>query len=279
MKEFKDKVAVITGGASGIGRAIAERCATEGINIILADIEENALATAKSELEAIGASVLAVQTDVSKAEDIETLANKTIDAYGEVHLLFNNAGVGTPGTVWELSLGDWKWVLGVNLWGVIHGIRAFTPLMLKQDNECHIVNTSSIAGLDCYPYMSPYGVSKFGIVSLSESLHHELEDLGSKIKVSVLCPGFVKTRLTEADRNRPVGSMESPGIVSEKALETIQRMDSAIEERGISSEKVAEVVFKAIEEERFYIITHKDSFADIEKRMNNILQERNPSLS
>lgn len=279
MREFRDKVAVITGGASGIGRAIAERCAEEGINIVLADIEENALATAKTELEATGASVLAVQTDVSKAEDIETLAAKTIDAYGEAHLLFNNAGVGSPGTVWERSLGDWEWVLGVNLWGVIYGVRIFTPLMLKQNNECHIVNTASMAGLDSYPYMGPYGVSKFGVVSLSESLHLELLDLGSKINVSVLCPGLVKTRIMESDRNRPIGLMESPDSVSVKRLESMQKLDRAMEKSGMSSENVADMVFQAIKEERFYIITHKDSFSDIEKRMNNILQERNPTLA
>ena len=278
MREFEGKTAVITGGASGIGRAIAERCAQEGMNIVLADIEEKALSNAKAELETTGTSIIAVKTDVSKAEDIEALANKTIETFGKVHLLFNNAGVGCPGSIWEHSENDWKWVLGVNLWGVIHGIRVFTPIMLKQNTECHIVNSASIAGLKYNTYMGPYSVSKFGIVSLSESLYLELMELDSKVKVSVLCPGFVNTRMGDSVRNRPVGLMDPGGSVSAKGLEKM-RSKIALANTRMSSEKVAEMVFKAINEERFYIITHKDSFDDIEKRMNCILKERNPSLT
>jgi len=278
MREFYGKTAVITGGASGIGLAIAERCAKEGMNIVLADIEKKALAEAKTELEKTGVKVLAIRTDVSKAEDIEILANKTLEEFGQIHLLFNNAGVGSPGTTWELSLNDWKWVLDVNLWGVIHGVRVFTPLMLKQNTMCHIVNTASMAGLGYYPYMGNYAVSKFGIVSLSESLFFELQDLGSKIRVSVLCPSFVKTRLVDAGRNRPIG-VESSSSMSLEALERMKYMDNALEKSSMSAEKVADIVFQAIKEERFYIITHKDSFAEIENRMNNILQERKPTLS
>ena len=277
MKEFDGKTAVITGGASGIGRAIAERCVKEGINIVLADIEEQALTNAKAELETTGASIIAVKTDVSKAEDIEALADKTIETFGEVHLLFNNAGVGCPGSIWEHTVNDWKWVLGVNLWGVIHGVRVFTPLMLEQNTECHIVNSASIAGLKYNTFMGPYSVSKFGIVSLSESLYLELMELDSKVKVSVLCPGFVNTRMGDSVRNRPVGLMDPVGSVSAKGLEKMRSLMS-MANAGMSSEKVAEMVFQAINEERFYIITHEDSFDDIENRMNCILQERNPTL-
>ena len=277
MKEFEGKTAVITGGASGIGLAIAERCVNEGMNIVLADIEEKALAKANSELQNAGASVLTVKTDVSKAHDVEELAKKTIETFGQVHLLFNNAGVGCPGWIWEHSVNDWKWVLGVNLWGVIHGIRVFTPLMIEQNTECHIVNSASIAGLKYNTYMGPYSVSKFGIVSLSESLYLELMELGSKVKVSVLCPGFVKTRMGDSVRNRPVGLMDPARSVSAKGLEKMQSLMSRAK-AGMSSENVGESVFQAIKEERFYIITHKESFADIEKRMNCILQERNPTL-
>jgi NAD(P)-dependent dehydrogenase (short-subunit alcohol dehydrogenase family) len=274
MKEFKDKVAVITGGASGIGRALADRCAQEGMNIVLADIEEDALVTAKSELEATGVSALAVQTDVSQAEDIETLAEKTIEKFGHVHLLFNNAGVGAPGAAWECSLDDWKWVLDVNLWGVIYGVHVFTPLMIKQDTECHIVNTASTAGLGYTTYMGPYGVSKYGIVALSESLYLELKDIESKVNVSVLCPGFVKTRLDKSDRNRPVG-YKSVDSLSKGALEMIEFLNSSLGS-GMSPERVSDMVFDAIKEERLYILTHKDWIPEIEKRMKNVINERNP---
>ena len=280
MKDFKDKVAVVTGAASGIGRAIADRCAKEGMNIVIADIEENPLNTAKEELQATGASVTAIKTDVSKAEDVETLAKETIETFGEVHLLFNNAGVGTTSTIWECSPDQWRWVLGVNLWGVIHGVRVFTPLMLKQNTECHIVNTASIAGLDYNTYMGPYGVSKYGVVTLSESLHLELADIDSKIKVSVLCPGIVKTRIIESPRNRPPWYVESSDIVSSEALSKLQVLEDAMSgQDSLTSEEVADKTFKAIREERFYVITHRSTFADIETRMNNILQERNPTLT
>jgi NAD(P)-dependent dehydrogenase (short-subunit alcohol dehydrogenase family) len=280
MKDFKDKVAVVTGAASGIGRAIADRCAKEGMNIVIADIEEDPLNTAKEELQATGASVTAIKTDVSKAEDVETLAKETIETFGEVHLLFNNAGVGTTSTIWECSLDQWRWVLGVNLWGVIHGVRVFTPLMLKQNTECHIVNTASIAGLDYNTYMGPYGVSKYGVVTLSESLHLELADIDSKIKVSVLCPGIVKTRIIESPRNRPPWYVESSDIVSSEALSKLQVLEDAMSgQDSLTSEEVADKTFKAIREERFYVITHRSTFADIETRMNNILQERNPTLT
>jgi len=203
MEAFQGKVAVVTGAASGIGRALAERCAQEGMKVVLADIEEPALLQANRELAAQGAETLAVPTDVSQAGDAETLARKAFETYKTVHLLFNNAGVGGGKTAWESTLADWEWVLGVNLWGVIHGIHFFVPRMLEQQSEGHIVNTASMAGLIYGPGQSSYKVSKHGVVSLSETLYYELALQGASLKVSVLCPGYVNTNVLDSQRNRP----------------------------------------------------------------------------
>ena len=203
MKELKGKVAVITGAASGIGRALADRCVQEGMKAVLADVEVDALAKAEAGLKASGATVLAVPTDVSQARSVAALAQKTLEAFGAVHLLCNNAGVGSEAAIWESTLEEWEWVMGVNLWGVIHGVRAFVPIMLAQDTECHIVNTASMAGLISGPGLGAYKVTKHAVVSLSETLHHELAERAAKVRVSVLCPGFVNTRIMESARNRP----------------------------------------------------------------------------
>ena len=203
MEAFQGKVAVVTGAASGIGRALAERCAQEGMKVVLADIEEPALLQANRELAAQGAETLAVPTDVSQAGDVETLARKAFETYKAVHLLCNNAGVGGGKTAWESTLADWEWVLGVNLWGVIHGIHFFVPRMLEQQSEGHIVNTASMAGLIYGPGQSSYKVSKHGVVSLSETLYYELALQGASLKVSVLCPGYVNTNVLDSQRNRP----------------------------------------------------------------------------
>jgi NAD(P)-dependent dehydrogenase (short-subunit alcohol dehydrogenase family) len=170
MKEFKGRVAVITGAASGIGRAIAERCVREGMNVVLADVDEADLARAETELKAAGGTVLGVRTDVSKRSDVEQLARRALDAFGQVHLLFNNAGVGAGGAPWEATWNDWEWVIGVNLWGAIHGVKVFTPLMLAQNTECHIINTSSAAGLAVGGSSGPYSVTKHAVVALSERI-------------------------------------------------------------------------------------------------------------
>ena len=203
MKTFRDRVAVVTGGASGIGRALAERFAADGMKVVLADVEEEPLAATAREMTAAGANVLAVRTDVAKAADVEALAERAWSAYGAVHVLCNNAGVGGGGLSWECSLAEWEWVLGVNLWGVIHGVRTFVPRMLAGGDEGHVVNTASVAGLSTAPGMGSYNVSKFGVVALSEVMHHELTLLGAKLRVSVLCPAWVNTRIADADRNRP----------------------------------------------------------------------------
>jgi NAD(P)-dependent dehydrogenase (short-subunit alcohol dehydrogenase family) len=175
MREFKGKVAVITGAGSGIGRAIAERSVQEGMVVVAADIDETSIARTEAELRALGGKVLAVKTDVSKRSDVEVLAQRALDAFGGVHLLVNNAGVGAGGTPWEATWGDWEWVLSVNLWGVIHGIKVFTPIMLAQDTDCHIVNTASVAGLTVVGSSAPYAANKHAVVALSESLYLALE--------------------------------------------------------------------------------------------------------
>ena len=195
MKEFRDKVAVVTGAASGIGRGLADRCVQEGMKVVLADIEEPALAQAESELKADGADVLAVLTDVSKASEVEALAQRTLEAYGAVHLLCNNAGVAAGSTAWESTINDWKWVLGVNLWGVIHGLQAFVPTMLEQDTESHIVNTASLAGLKSFFASAAYHVTKHAVVALSENLYYDLARRGTKSESPCCAQGGSKLGL------------------------------------------------------------------------------------
>jgi NAD(P)-dependent dehydrogenase (short-subunit alcohol dehydrogenase family) len=278
MKEFQGKVAVVTGAASGIGRALAGKSAQEGMKVVLADIEEQALLRASQELEATGASVLAVQTDVSKAGDVEALAQKAFDTYGGVHLLFNNAGVGGGDIIWESTLADWEWILGVNLWGVIHGISTFVPRMIEQDTEGHIVNTASIAGLISGPGLGIYKVTKHGVVTLSETMYHELALRGAKVKVSVLCPGFVNTQIMDSARNRPVQLQNDPteAQLGPEREALIQFMRRAIES-GMPPRQVAEIVFQAIRDETFYILTHPETKEEVRDRMEDILQGRNPT--
>lgn len=189
MNPYTNKVAVITGAASGIGFAIAERCVQEGMRVVLADIEEPALLQAARALEEAGGTILAVPTDVAKAEDVEALAQDTLDAFGAVDLLCNNAGVGAGGFIWDSTEADWEWVLGVNLWGVIHGLRTFVPIMLAQNTNCYVVNTASVAGLLPYQPSAPYHATKHAVVALSEHLAASMTMLNARIRVAVLCPG------------------------------------------------------------------------------------------
>jgi NAD(P)-dependent dehydrogenase (short-subunit alcohol dehydrogenase family) len=282
MKDFRGKVAVITGAASGIGYALAEHCAREGMKVVLADVEEGALAKAEKDIKALGAETLAVKTDVSKAGDVKALAEKTLDAFGAVHLLCNNAGVSAGFTVWGSTLADWQWVLGVNLWGVIHCIHFFVPIMLKQNDECHIVNTSSIMGLFSITG-APYTVSKHGVVALSEILYRELEQTGHNIGVSVLCPAYINTGIFEAERNRPAelrdtSNQQSIYVSDPKVQEMIEHARQ-LHRNGMSPQKNADIVFDAIKENKFYILTNAEQFKPtIKTRMEDILQERNPTI-
>jgi len=284
MQEFKDKVAVITGAANGIGLGIAQRCAQEGMKVVLAGINEANLAEAAAGLRATGATVLSIPTDVSKPDEVETLAQKTFSTFGMVHLLCNNAGVGASGTIWESTLTDWEWVLGVNLLGVVHGLRAFVPRLLEQDTECHIVNTASMIGLLSGPGWGIYRVTKQGIVTLSETLHHELTQRGAKIKVSVLCPGWVQTRILDAERNRPqalqnapLHTASEPDVKTERAARLQERIIRRAVNRGLTPGQAADCVFTALREEKFYIFTHPEAKPLLQTRMEDILQERNPT--
>jgi NAD(P)-dependent dehydrogenase (short-subunit alcohol dehydrogenase family) len=278
MKDFKGKVAVITGAASGIGYGLAERCAQEGMKVVLAGINEDTLKRAEKEIKKTGATTLVVKTDVSKAGDVENLAKKTIDTFGAVHLLFNNAGIGIYSTVWETTLADWEWDLGVKLWGVIYGVHFFVPVMIEQDTECHIVNTSGGGGLIAAPY-SPYAVANHGVTVLSEMLYRELIQKGYNIGVSVLCPGFVRTRTLDSERNRPAKLKNPPAKAT--ADPTIRAMlewyRQSIED-GMLPKKVAEITFDAIKEKKFYILPNAESIKPlIQARMEDIIQERNPT--
>lgn len=278
MQKFQDRVAVVTGAASGIGRAIADRCSQEGMKVVLADIEEPALAQTEAEMRAAGANVLAVLTDVSNAVDVETLAQKTLDVYGAVHLLCNNAGVGAGSTSWESTINDWKWVLRVNLWGVIHGLRTFVPIMLEQDGEGHIVNTASIAGLVSFHGSAAYHVTKHAVVALSEKLYYDMAMRGGKVKVSVLCPGWVRTRIMDAERNRPPEFQNDPSeiVVTPEMEATYEEYRQACES-GLPPHKVADCVFQAIKDEEFYILTHPEYTPYVAGRMDAVVQGRNPA--
>lgn len=277
MKEFTDKVAVVTGAASGIGRAMAEHFAAEGMKVVLADIEQNALDEAEAAFRANGATVLAVRCDVSKGADVEALAKKAVDEFGAIHIVCNNAGVVPPaGAVWERTEADWNWVLGANLWGVIHGVRTFVPIMIEQGTEGHVVNTASLAGLVSAPWLGIYNVSKHAVVTLSETLYRELAAVGSQVKVSVLCPAWVTTRLGDADRNRPA-ELRNPERDKTAAEEAIDQAVRGFLDSGISTEQVATAVVEAIKEEKLYILTHPESIEAVRARMEDIVEGRNPS--
>jgi NAD(P)-dependent dehydrogenase (short-subunit alcohol dehydrogenase family) len=281
MKDFQNKIAVITGGASGFGREFANIGARLGMKLVLADVQQDALDKTRAELEAQGAQVLAMRCDVRKAEQVQALADATMEKFGAVHLVFNNAGVGSGGLVWENSLADWEWVLGVNLWGVIHGVRTFTPLMLETAKkepgyQGHIINTASMAGLLNAPNMGIYNVSKHAVVSLSETLYHDLQLINAPIGASVLCPYFVPTGISQSQRNRP------DDVKEEGTLTASQRAAQAVSEKAVSSGKVsaaqvAERTFDAIRDGQFYIYSHPQALGNVQTRMEDIILQRNPT--
>jgi NAD(P)-dependent dehydrogenase (short-subunit alcohol dehydrogenase family) len=277
MQEFNHKVAVITGGASGIGLALARRFAREGAKLVLADIEEEALRRVEQEFRKSGVPVLAIRTDVSRGQDVERLAEKTLATFGAVHVVCNNAGVAPGGVVWENTVADWEWVLGVNVWGVIHGVRVFVPIMLRQDTPCHVVNTASVAGLLSVPAMGIYCVSKHAVVTLTECLYHDLAERGAKIGVSVLCPAYVPTGIIESERNRPASLRNSNRARSPEDLQREEQMRHAVQSGRISAEMVADMVLDGIRNDEFYILTHPRIKPAIQMRMEDILKQRQPT--
>jgi NAD(P)-dependent dehydrogenase (short-subunit alcohol dehydrogenase family) len=292
MREFEGKVAVVTGAASGIGRAMADRFAEAGMKVVLGDVEEQALDAAVTEMRQAEHDVLGVLCDVSTEEAIQNLADRTLEQYGGVHILCNNAGIVAGGAIvgdrdryiWEQPLSDWQWTLDVNLWGVIHGVRVFTPIMLAQEEPGHIINTASTAGLTTGPTLGVYGVSKHGVVRLSEALYFHLRDVaaktGAEVGCSVLCPGGVRTRIAAAGRNRPDDRLE-PDTLRLDADETARRAgdwSARVGETGQEPSEIAEKVFAAINDDQFYILTHETQDANLRLRFENILERRNPEV-
>jgi NAD(P)-dependent dehydrogenase (short-subunit alcohol dehydrogenase family) len=250
MKDLKGRTAVITGAASGIGLATARVLAGQGMKIVLADIEDEALSAAEAEFAKAGHEVLAVRTDVSQWQEVETLAARAVERFGAVHVVHNNAGVVIAGEVAEIALTDWEWVLGVDLWGVIHGVKAFVPL-IEAAGEGHIINTASTAGFHATPTIAPYNVAKFGVVAITETLRRELDMKKSPIGASVLCPGAIDTGIVDSDRNRPAGSEPAS-----KAHERFQNSARDMIAKGLPPSLVADLVLAAIRDNRFWIVTH-----------------------
>ncbi len=271
--ELKGRVAVVTGGASGIGRGMAEAFLEEGMKVVIGDIERAALDATLGELEASGGEVVGAICDVSSQDSLDALAKTALDAFGAVHVLCNNAGVaGEGGPVWDRSLEDWNWVMGVNVLGVLHGIRSFVPIMIEQGDEGHVVNTASMAGLIAGG--GTYGVSKHACVALSEGLFSDLKQHAPQLGASVLCPGWVRTRIAESERNRPEAPRETPGAGTPVA-EVMRKMVEAAISSGLDPKEVGGMVANAIKARQFYILTHPWENM-LEHRTENIIQKRDP---
>ena len=278
MQEFEGKVAVITGAASGIGRALTEKCIAEGMHVVMADIEESVLNTVSTELQATtNNKVLPVVTNVALESALQNVLKEAVDNFGGVQLLFNNAGVGGGGNAWTATQRDWDWVMGVNLWSVIYGLRVFVPQMISQDTPCHIVNTASVAGLIGGSTNALYSVTKHGVVALTENLYRDLHNENTQIGCSVLCPGFVNTNIFDSGRNRP-DDLQNQVAATAPTAEDEQRiaMFREVLEQGMQPEDIAEVVFDGIRNDRLYVLSH-DHFTDMIKlRAHNITKGNNP---
>lgn len=268
---LRGKVAVVTGAASGIGRELALACAAEGAHLAIADVDEKGLAGTAQGLPP-GCESIQARCDVSKASDVEALADRTYERFGAAHLIINNAGVGVAGPVWSAPLDEWKWVLDVNLMGVVHGIRAFVPRMLAAKEEGHVVNTASVAGLLSVPGSGVYCASKHAVVSLSECLHHDLRMTGSAIGVSVLCPAWVPTGIADSERNRPA-HLAARNPLAGPFEENVRK---AVASGKISAAEVARITLDAVKANRFYVLPHQRIKASVESRMRDILDERAP---
>jgi NAD(P)-dependent dehydrogenase (short-subunit alcohol dehydrogenase family) len=282
MEQLEGKVAVITGGASGIGRALADKAAALGMKVVIGDIEQAPLDEAVAALKEQGADVLGVVTDVADLASVEALRDAAVATFGGVHLLCNNAGVGGGGKSWEIPMEHWKWVLDVDLWGVIHGIHAFVPLMLEQ-GEGHIVNTASVAGLTSTPGLAPYNAAKHGVVTLSETLFHELRNERGDVGVSVLCPAFVNTRIHDSDRNAPQALKDEYAAAAaadgEGNLGAVRDFIKSAVEGGIPPSEVADQVFDAVVARRFYVLTHPYSVPWVKARVDRIVEGGDPASS
>lgn len=282
--DFKNKTAVLTGAGSGFGLEMARIGARLGMNLVLADVQQDALDAAVAELQAVGTRVLALRVDVSQADQVEALGAASMARFGAPHLVFNNAGVASGGLIWENSSADWAWVLGVNLMGVAHGVRVFTPMMLaaaKADPAWrgHIVNTASMAGLLNAPNMGVYNASKHAVVSLSETLYQDLALVTDQIGASVLCPYFVPTGISQSHRNRPVNQ---PGVSMSARPTASQMISQAMSDKAVSSGKVtaaevAQMVFAAVAAGQFYILSHPHMLGGVQTRLEDIVNLRNPS--
>jgi NAD(P)-dependent dehydrogenase (short-subunit alcohol dehydrogenase family) len=279
ISDFKGKTAVLTGAASGFGLECARIGARLGMNLVLVDVQQDALDAATAELTAAGATVLARKVDVSSAAQMEALAQAVQERFGAPHFVFNNAGVGSGGLVWENSVKDWEWVLGVNLWGVIHGVRLFTPMMLeaaRQDPayQGHIVNTASMAGLLTPPNMAIYNVSKHAVVSLTETLYQDLKLVSDQISASVLCPYFVPTGISQSHRNRPAELADLAPTQSQLIGQAMS--DKAVSSGKVTAAEVAQKVFDAIAADQFYIFSHPKALGNVQARMDCIVKQQNP---
>ncbi len=272
MELTQGKVAVVTGGASGIGLALARRLAGLGLRLAVLDIEQDALDAAIVELGAT-TDVIGLRVDVSNYDEVAAAGAEVVEHYGALHLAVNNAGVATGGLSWELELGDWEWVLGVDLWGVINGVKAFTPLVIESGGG-HIVNTASMAGLLSPPFMSPYNVAKHGVVALSESMFHELAMTHPEVGVTVVCPGWVRTRIHESGRNRPAGLPEPDAALTGDAGSVV----AGLIEGGLDPDEVAGMVVDAVAAGRFYVLTHDDWLTGVTAHHERMVAGENPKL-
>jgi NAD(P)-dependent dehydrogenase (short-subunit alcohol dehydrogenase family) len=280
ISDFKNKTAVLTGAGSGFGLEMARIAAFRGMNVVMVDVQQDALDRAATEIIALGASVLAMRVDVSNAQSMKGLADAVFERFGAPHLVFNNAGVGAGGLIWENTLADWKWVLDVNVMGVVHGVHFFTPMMLaaaKADPSYlgHIVSTASMAGLLNPPNMGVYNVSKHAVVSLSETLYQDLRLVTDQVSASVLCPFFVPTGISQSHRNRPA-EMKGQKPTKSQLIGQAQS-DKAVGSGKVSAADVAQNVFDAVEADQFYIYSHPGALASVQVRMEDIVQSRNPT--
>ena len=281
MKTFKGRTAVITGAASGFGLEASRIAAREGMNVVMADVQPDALDKAAAEVSALGAAVLPFRLDVSKAAEVEAMGAATVARFGVPHLVFNNAGVSSGGLIWESTVKDWEWVLGVNLMGVVHGVRVFTPLMLeaaKKDPawEGHIVNTSSMAGLVNPPTMGVYSASKHAVVSITETLYQDLSLVTERIGVSLLCPFFVPTGIIQSQRNRPAEMNDNAAPTRSQVIQQALS-EKAVGSGRVSAAHVVQFVFDAVAARRFYVYSHPKALGSVQTRMEDVLQTRNPT--